>query len=257
MHIRCLVLISGLLFYHSYSFSQNSGKYSVDFSRAKEIYSKKLYNDYKFLSGKEYKIYHSTLETSPMFDASYGMEGMVYSNGETYSGMLAYDICKDELIFVSELFKDCSFISLNPAVVDSFKLVVRSTAKSPLKMYRQKEYLFIRVDFPDNLNIPLKDGYCEISEIGDKKLFIRHETIQNNNEGEEAIVHGIFRYDYMQDKILYMNGNYYDINSKKKLLKLFPDKRKVLNKKINSFSINYNSISKKQLTEVIQITNSI
>ncbi len=257
MHIRCLILISVFLFYHSYSFPQYNGKYSVDVDRAKEIYNKKLYNDYKFLSGKEYKIYHSTLETSPMFDASYGMEGSVFSNGDEYSGMLAYDIFKDELIFVSELFKDCSFISLNPAVVDSFRLVPKSTAKSPLKMYRQKEYMFVRVNFPDNIDIPLKDGYYEISEIGGKKLIIRHESVQNNNEGEEAIIHGIFRYDYMQKKILYMDGNYYDINSKKKLLRLFPDKRKVLNKKINSYSINYNLISKKQLAEIIQLTNSI
>lgn len=252
---RCLILLHGFLFFSLFCFSQNEKNYTVDAEQATEIYNKEFYNKYRFLFGKEYKLYHVALETSPLFDASLTLEGTVFSNGESYPAMLAYDIFKDEIVFVSELFKDCNFIRINKSVVDSFSLITKPSSKSPLQLKREKTYHFVKVDFPEKTNIPLNDGYYEVTTIGDKKLLIQHKAIQNNNEGEEAIVHGIFRYDYIQNKILYVNGNYYDIDKKRKLIKLFPRYKKSINKKLSIYATRYDMLSKSQLIEVIQLTN--
>lgn len=252
---RCLILLPVFLFLSLFCVSQNDRNYAVDDEQAKEIYSREFYNDYGFLFGREYKLYHVALETSPMFDASLALEGTIYSNGESYSAMLAYDICKDEIVFVSGLFKDFNFIRINKSVVDSFSLITNPSSKSPLKLKQEETYHFVKVDFKGKTNIPLNDGYYEVTNIGDKQLLIHHEAIQNNNEGEEAIVHGIFRYDYVQNKILFVNGKYYEINKKRKLIKLFPRYKKSINRKLQRYATRYDLLGKNQLIEIIQLTN--
>lgn len=249
-----LLLLCGFFLLCNYGFSQNTDKYALDTNQAIEQYNKVLYDPNGFLFGKEYKLYHYGLETSPLFNASLGMEGTVYSNGESYQATLAYDIYNDELILLTEVFPEYNFIELNPTVIDSFALQVKPSTKSPIKINREKEYVFHKVDLPDSADI--KDGYYEVAGRAQLKIFIHHEAIQGNNEGEDAIIHGIFKYDYMQKKTLFRNGTYYDITSKRKFVGLFLEQKKIVNKKLRSFSTRFEELSARQLLETVELATS-
>lgn len=237
--------------------AQNNRNYTVNSDRAIEIYKSKLHKKYDFLNGKEYKLYHVNLETSPLFDASFGMEGTIYANGETYSDLiLAYDIYKDELVCVTDLFEG-KFISINPTFIDSFSITRKTTDRIGNYTFKDNRFHFRKIDFPENENNNLHDGFYEVSNIGDKTLLIHHEALQKNNQGEEAIIHGIVNYEYVQKKILYFDGKYYEIDSKRKFVKLFPEHKKAINKKLVSFGLRFDFLSKNQLIETIQITNTI
>lgn len=251
---RCLILLPGFLFLLNVGFAQNSGNYALDEAAALHVYSQTLYDPNGFLYGKEYKLYHYGLETSPLFNASLGMDGTVFANGEAYPAMLAYDIYQDELILLPEIFPEYNFISLNFTVIDSFALQVKPSSKSPLKLTREKIFVFRKVEFPEGS--VLKNGYYEVASNNKAKIFIHHEAIQGNNEGEDAVIHGIFRYDYVLKKTLYLHGTYYEIKNKHKFLSLFPEQKKLVNKKLRSFSTPFDQLSAKQLLESVRVANT-
>lgn len=258
MFIRFSLIYYLLLLIPFFCFSQNDRVYTVSNNEAVEMYKNKLHNKYEFLNGTQYKLYHVNLETSPLFDSSFGMEGTIYSNGETFPDlMLTYDIHKDELIYVTEIFENCNFISINRSLIDSFTVTRKTSNRIGNYRFKSDVLRFQNVDFPENSDFDLKDGFYEVERIGDKKLFIHHEAILEHNQGEEAIINGIFRYEYFQNRILFLNGNYYDINSKRKLVKLFPEHRKVINKKLGSFGLRFDHLTKQQLIETLQLTNPI
>ena len=237
---------------------QDNRMYSVDMKSARNLYDDKFYEKHIFLNGKEYKPYHFRLNTSPLFDASFGMEGTIFVNGESYSDiMLAYDIHKDQLIYVTSLFRNHNYICMNRALVDSFIIVKKETTMLNDYKLPQKHYHFKRIDFPTNCNMEMQDGYFETATSGNMLLLIHHEAILANNEGAEAVINGIFKYNYSQKKILKINESYYDITSKRKFVGLFKDKRKTINKKLNSFGVRYALLNKEQLVETLQLINSI
>ena len=252
---RCLLFVTGFLLICFAGWTQNTGKYAMNASQAGEIYKQIFHDPNGFLYGKEYKLYHYGLETSPLFNASLGMEGTVFSNGESYPAMLAYDIYKDELILLTEVFPEYNFILLNSTAVDSFALQVKPSSKSPLKLSREKQYVFHNVNLPDNADI--KDGFYEVAGKGQLEILIHHEAIQGNNEGEDAIIHGIFKYAYVQKKTLFLNGKFFDISSKRKFVSLFPDHKKIVSKKLRSFSTRFEDLSARQLLETVELTTSI
>ena len=88
------------------------------------------------------------------------------------------------------------------------------------------------------------------------KIFVHHEAIQGNNEGEDAIIHGIFRYDYVQKKTLFLNGVFHDIGTKRKFIALFPDQKKTVNKKLGSFSTRFEFLTANQLLETVKLVTN-
>ena len=237
------------------SSTQVDSEYAVSEEKAMEIYRDKLHHSYDFLNGKEYQLYHVNLETSPLFDASLGLEGTVYVDGKKYDDlMLIYDIYKDELVCITDNFPGHSYISLNRSRIDSFTIKRKDTKSINDYVFKSKELHFKKVDFSENTDIKMKDGYYEVIQSGGKKIFIHHEAIQSHNEGEEAIISGIFRYDYQQKRTLYTKGKYYDIGSKRKFVKVFPEHRKVINKKLQSFSKRFDLVNKERLLETLKLT---
>ncbi len=241
------------------SVSHNNRYYAVDAQKAKELYKDELLNNYVFLNGREYKLYDIALETSPLFGSSFGQQGVIFTDGEAFENvMLAYDIYKDKLIYITstQLFKDCNFIEINQATVDSFFVEVEIVSKLNGTIIN-KQFHFIKVNFPENNNTKIQDGYYEVAEIGEMKLYIQHRAIQISNQGAEAIQGGLYRYNHILNKTLFINGNYYRINKKNKFLKLFPDKRKAINKMVKVFELRFDLLDKEQMVQILQFINSI
>ncbi len=253
MFVRCLILIHFLLGCVTTLYAQKSPAYALDEKKALEAYKHELPRDYGYLYGKTYELYHYGLETSPLFNATLGMDGIIYSNGESYSATLMYDIYKDELVCLTDIFPASNFICLNNEVIDSFKVVAKPESKSPLQLRRETEFTFVKVNFSEIEQDVLANGFYETIKSGDKAIFVHHEAIQGNNEGEEAVIQGIFRYDYVRKKTLLLKGKYYDLNSKRKFLNQFPENKKAISKKLRSFHARFEDLSATQLLEAVNL----
>lgn len=241
------------------SVSHNNRFYSVGVEKAKTLYKKELLNNYAFLNGREYKLYYVARETSPLFNSSLGLEGTVFVNGESYPDvLLAYDINNDGLIYItsSRIFKNCNFIELNQATVDSFFVHVKKPVESSNITFG-KQYHFTKINFPEENNISVKDGYYEVARCGEMQLFIQHKAIQVSNQGADAMQNGLYKYVHILNKTLLLDGKYYEINKKRKFIKLFPDKRKAINTKLKSFALRFELLNREQLVEILQLINSI
>ncbi len=241
------------------SVSNNNRFYTVGVEKAKILYRKELLNKYAFLNGREYKLYHVARKTSPLFNSSFGLEGTIFVDGESYPDVtLAYDIFKDALIFITptRIFNNCNFIELNQTLVDSFFVDVETPSIISTVSYK-KQYHFTKINFPEKNNISMTDGYYEVAYCGKMQLLIQHQAIQVNNQSADAIQNGIIKYIHRLNKTLYLNGTYYEINKKRKFIKLFPDKRKAINTKLKSFALRFELLNREQVVEILQLINSI
>lgn len=241
------------------SVSNNNRFYTVGEEKAKVLYRKEFLDKYAFLNGREYKLYHVARKTSPLFNSSFGLDGTVFVNGESYPDViLAYDIFKDALIFITptRIFNNCNFIELNQLLVDSFFVHVETPSINSTVSHK-KNYHFTKISFPEKNNLSMTDGYYEVAYCGEIQLFIHHQAIQVNNQNSDAIQNGIIKYVHRLNKTLYLNGNYYEINKKRKFIKLFPDKRKAIKSKLKSFALRFELLNNEQLIEILQFINSI
>ena len=233
--------------------------YTVEAEQAKALYKNELLNNYVFLNGREYKLYDVRRETSPLFVASLGLEGTIFVDGEAYPDViLVYDIYKDRLVYItpSRIFNNCNFIEINQTIVDSFFVEVKKSSRLS-NNYFNKQYRFTKINFPENSNITMKDGYYEVVYCGEMKLFVQHKAFLVSDQSANAMQNGLYKYVHVLNKTLFLNGNYYKINKKRKFVKLFPDKRKAINKKLSSFAIRFDSLNKEQLVETLEFINSI
>ena len=241
------------------SITHNNRYYSVGAEQAKALYKNELLSNYVFLNGREYKMYDIGRETSPLFGSSIGLEGTIFVDGESYRDVvLVYDIYKDKLAYItpSQIFRDCNFIELNRANIDSFYVeIIKLPVPSTVSI--NKQYHFTKINFPKNSNIAMQDGYYDVADCGEMKLFVQHKAIQVSNQGADAMQNGLYKYVHILNKTLFLNGNYYEINKKRKFIKLFPDHRKAINKKMKSFALRFDLLSKEQLIEILQYINSI
>ncbi len=241
------------------SVSFDNRSYAFTAEQAKAIYKKEIIHKYEFLDGREYKMYDVTGSGSPQFNSSIGILGTVFFEGEAYPGcILSYDIYKDKLVYVAQslIFGNCNFIEINMAKVDSFYLEVKTSPKeSTAATYKQ--FRFVKIDFPDDGSSTLKTGYFEVANVGAIQLLIQHKAIMVSNQGVDALQSGLYKYEHILKKTICINGSCYEIDKKKKLVKLFPNKRKAINKKLSSYPFAYKNFKKEQLVEILQFINSI
>jgi len=271
MFIKFSLLLFLLLLTSHFCFSQNENTqviestphnyqyYTVEAEQAKALYENELLNNYAFLNGREYKLYDVRRKTSPLFGASLGLVGTIFVEGESYPDViLVYDIYKDKLVYItpSRIFKDCNFIEINQTIVDSFFVEVKKSSRLS-NNYFNKQYRFTKINLPENSDITLKDGYYEVVNCGEMKLFVQHKAILVSSQDADAMENGIYKYIHTLNKILFLNGNYYKINKKRKFIKLFPDKQKAVSKKLSSFAMRFDLLNKEQLVETLQFINSI
>jgi len=268
MHRKLLLLLFLLSLFSRFCYAQNNSVteikpvsynnryYTVDAESAKALYKKELLNNYSFLNGREYKLYDITLKTSPLFGSTFYL-GSVFVDGEVFKDvMLGYDIYKDKLVYItpSQVFKNCNFIELSSATIDSF-FIEREIVSKLNGTIKNKQFHFIKENFPKNSN--MQDGYYEVAEIGEMKLYIQHYAVQINNQGAEAMQADLYKYNHFLNKTLCINETFYKINKKKKFLKLFPGKRKEVKKIIRIFELRFNLLDKEQMVQILQFINSI
>lgn len=203
-----------------------------------DLYNNEIHNSHEYIHGREYKIYHHPNYTKPYLNSAQG-NGTIFSNGHSYNvEILIYDIFKDEIV-TTKLLKDFSFVNiqLKKARIDSFKI-----------KFENEKYHFVQIK--NKLISELPNGFYEIPYSGDTQLLLKYISSRND-------INGIIEFKHSVNRILKINKNYFDINTKKKFLSLFSNHKKIIIKKLRSFNYSYRNLPKKQLVELIKYAESI
>lgn len=235
-YIIFLLLISSFS-----SLSQNNQfDYSMSSDSALHTYKKEMHYDFDYVIGVEYKIYHNYKQDNPYLKSRHG-KGTIYSNGYVYDNkVIIYDMYKD-IVVVNTTSKKSSNINiqLQKIRIDSFSIE-----------FEKDKYLFRNIKNIEKDKSQISTGFYEIP-YGEKfQLLYKH-----NSEKRES--GGITTYTHTIDKLLKIGDTYYNINSRKKFLKLFPANIKQIKKKQRAFETNYNELTTSQLIQLIKFTETL
>ncbi len=218
----------------------NNRYYAISDNIAKELFNSVFYDDFGYLVGRQYQPYNSFGHSSPFLDNKQGI-GTVFSNGKAYSNLkLRYDIYLDLLINTPKLVSYGSlFITINKSAIDSFTININSYT-----------YNIKNLHFPEGTKAGMKDGFYETYRCGNSLFLIKHKAIV-------AKLQGYPEYKYSPIKYLYKNDDYYRINSRGDLLRLYPENKKTVKQKIKSYITPYRTLKDHQIAEIIQFAESL
>ncbi len=206
----------------------------------KAYYNSETYEVINYINGKEYKHYHLHNQSNPYFQEAQG-SGNVYYNGNSFKNLnLIYDINLDELIAIpSEFAFQNTHIALNKTCIDSFDLKIN-----------HQTYKLIHLRNINSQFKSLSNGYYEIAHKGKHKLLIQYTCSIIKPEGHTV-------YEPIENKYILVNGEYYNINYKRKLLTLFPEDKKRIKKQYRRLQITYKNMTTPQLVELVKFTETL
>ncbi|NOU60268.1 hypothetical protein [Marinifilum caeruleilacunae] len=147
-----------------------------------------------------------------------------------------YDIFRDEVIvdLNDENFSKF-YVQINKEKVDSFSI-----------RFNDKIYNLSNVK---NAN-GIEDGFYEIPHHGKLQLFIKHLVHKQND-------HVMITYTYKQVLWLKRENHFYDISSKKKFIRQFPNHKKSVRRKIRLLKINFDFPNRLKLVKLLQHAESL
>jgi hypothetical protein len=186
---------------------------------AVNMYQRMMNHNYDIVNGREYIPYHNVYHSNPFFRSEINATGTVYCNGKTYTGLhIFYDIYKDEIVlnYLNQV-GSVKLIILNNHTIDSFQILINTIPTT-----------FQPFFFPEDFKI--KSGFYEVPYNGKTKLLIKHKKELTEKEGNNE-------YPYSAPKYLYINENYFPINTKSRFLKLFGNKKSLIKEYIGTMHI--------------------
>jgi len=193
-----------------------------------------------YIVGKEYKLYHSYKQDNPYFNSHQGL-GTIYSKGYVYDKkVILYDIYKDE-VAINRTFKKSSNINVNiqKTQIDSF-----------LIEFDNKKHLLKHIRTNNSCNKLIQDGFYEIPYTGKYQLLLKHKKEKGN-------LNGITTFTYEISIFLKIDDEYFNIDSRKKLFKLFYSNKKQLKKKYRLLKTSYKKLTSSQLVDLIKYTETL
>jgi len=235
-HTIFILLISSLT-----GLSQNiQDDYSINIDSALILYKKKMHHDTDYVIGREYKIYHSYKQDNPYLNGHYG-NGTIYSKGYIYDNkIILYDMHKDVLAVNTSVKSSYNInVELQKVRIDSFSIE-----------FKDRKYLFIHMKNKDESHVQITSGFYEIPYKEKFQLLYKHISDKGDSEG-------ITTYTYRISKILKIDNSYYNIDSRKKFINLFPTYKKQVKKKLRSIKTKYNKFANTQLIDLIKFAETL
>ncbi|MGZ2370796.1 hypothetical protein ACXR6G_13525 [Ancylomarina sp. YFZ004] len=236
LHVIFILFISNLV-----SLSQNTQTdYTLNCDSALLLYQNEIHHEFDYVIGREYKIYHSYKQDNPYLNSRHG-KGTIYSNGYVYGNkIILYDMHKDVLVVNTLLNKSSNInIEIQKVKVDSFSIE-----------FDDGKYLFHHLKKNEQEHNQISNGFYEIPHKGKFQLLLRHNSDKGNSEGITTYTYNIIKY-------LKIDNAYFNINSRKKFINLFPDYKKQVKKKLRYFNSTYNEFTTAQLIELIKFTETL
>ena len=164
-------------------------------------------------NGEIYKKTYRTEHRNHNFflNSDYALGVVMFNNQKYYDIPLKYDIYEDELIAnLKNSATGESIVQLNKAFVQEFTLY-------------NKDFVFLNVT---NESIVM-DGFYEISYKGNNiKLYTKHRKLERSYISKGTQYNKFFE---KNENFILFEHNYYEINHKKDLQKIFPTLKKEIN----------------------------
>jgi len=197
-------------------------------------------NSKNHVYGKEYKMYHNYKHDNPYLNSRHGI-GTVYSKGYAYDNkIIFYDMYKDVLA-VNTLLKKSSNINIEmqKVKVDSFSIE-----------FDDNKYVFHHLKKINLEHNQISNGFYEIPYKGKFQLLLKHNSHKGKSEEITTYTYNIIKY-------LNIDKAYFNINSRKKFINLFPNYKKQIKKKLRYFNSTYTELTTSQLIELIKFTETL
>lgn len=164
-------------------------------------------------NGNLYKKTYRTEDENHNFfiNNNFVLGAIAFNNQKYYDISLKYDIYKDELIAkLRNSFGDESYVRLNKAFIEAFTI-------------HSKDFKILNI-LTKSISL---DGFYEVSYSSNiVSLYTKHHKLKEEYIVEKLIYNKFSKSD---KNILFYNNNYYEINSKKDLKKIFPKQKKQIN----------------------------
>jgi len=221
--------------------SQNTQpNYSLNCDSALSLYQKEIHHKFNYVTGKEYKTYHSYKQDNPYLNSHHG-KGTIYSKGYAYENkIILYDLHKDVLAVNTLLNKSSNInIEIQKLKIDSFSIE-----------FDDSKYLFHHLKNNKQEHNQISNGFYEIPHKGKFQLLLKHNSYKGKSEGITTYTYNIIKY-------LKIDNAYSKINSRKKFINLFPDYKKQVKMKLRSFNSTYNEFTTAQLVELIKFAETL
>ena len=190
------------------------------------VYSSKMFNEFAYIYGKEYKVEYLFGHNTPYLNNKVGA-GAIFSKRDVYDNvMLLYDLKTECIVALTQKFgMSAQYVQLNDAAVDSVAID-----------YDGLNYVFRFLSFKDGEDNVMENGYYEVPYKGKMRLFVKHVVKSYTKDGIETFVF---------DKRYFLNKDdqYYPVNRQKQLFRLFAEHKKELRKRIRTYRTYYNQLS--------------
>lgn len=176
--------------------------------------------------GYEYKERYVTKDGNHKYylTDNYVTGDLVYDGQPYYKVELKYDIYKDELIIKLHQGKQFSVLRLIKEKVETFTIDTHS---------------FKRLV---NETANFSNGFYELAYHGNKLVLFKKHNKERIEHLDKEFAYSQFKYTV--NYILYYHNEYYLINSKRSLIKLFPGQKKSIH---SLYSINKRSLEKESI----------
>jgi hypothetical protein len=212
-------------FFNNLLFSQNGPADSASASPALQntidFYYTITGENAHLYSGSEYVMANSAVIGHPYFDTTAMVNGSIYFSGTLYKNVpLLYDILHDDIII--NKYNQNYFIRL-PGEKIAFFSISKDT--------------FVRV-VPDSANKALPGiGFYDRIYNGRTEVIVKRKKVLN----EDPPANGVSQFHYLQRNSYFVKKQhiYFQVSSRKSLLKLFDDKNKDIRRYLRKNKINF------------------
>ncbi len=209
-------------------------KYTLSTDEALALYKRQDFSSFAYLHGRDYKMAYHIGGVNPYLNSTI-CKGAIFIDGREFADLyIIYDILKDYLVVKTEKIEErASYVHIEESKVDSCFI---QTNDGLLK--------FVHRNIINASGRLLASGYCEEVYKNNFALFFKHHAVGSASRGE-------FEFELSYDIFLLANGDSYKINTQKSLLNVFPNFKKDIRGKINSFDKKYIKMTRAELKELI------
>jgi hypothetical protein len=218
---------------------------AIDLQEAyiRDLYSEKIEAPKELINGKEYEPYYTRSKNKPLLFFDKSRTASILTKTRRYNNLtLQYDTFLDEVIYtdtsrtINSRFPQ---IALNKNILEGFNLYFQDDSLI-FKYFRLSEYPAKN----------LKEGFYEVVYEGKSKYIIRHKSSFYVREGMNEYKYS--RYNYISTGDIF-----YEIKTRKNLLRLFGEKSSDMKEYLHSSGIKVRKADKSQLLHIVKFYDSL